>query len=282
MTIQTEVGTIRQALAPSMCTSDLPPEAGSKALSLTAFSIDPSVLGGVRCDTAGSYPPDLVVSVDLICGMMSASEPIVAGTPGSDGPPAIVPLLTDTPEPTETPEGPPVATFTQNANCRAGPGTAYDLLRVFFQGETAQVDGRSAGTPRWWWLLMPGTSRHCWASEVTVQLDRPGDDVPVVEAPPTPTTAPAGPPAAPGQLGFAGVVCTDQDYIVTLSWIDAAANEQGYRVYRDGALIVTLGPNATGYSDEPPGSGPYTYGVEAFNAAGASSRPTVLEPGCVY
>lgn len=282
VSIQSDLGTLRQTLVPGMCMPDLPADAGRTAQSMTVSSTDPSVVGGVDCDVRGSYPPALTIGLALACDMMSASEPITAATPGTDEPPTLVALLTDTPEPTPTPAGPPLATFTQNANCRSGPGTIYDLLRVFFQGESAQVEGRSAGAPRWWWLRMPGSSRHCWASEVTVQLDRAGDGVPVIEAPPTPTSAPAGPPAAPGQLGIAGVVCTDQDYVVTLSWIDAASNEQGYRVYRDGGLIATLGPNAAGYSDEPPGSGPYTYGVEAFNAAGASSRPTVVEPGCLY
>jgi hypothetical protein len=67
-----------------------------------------------------------------------------------------------------------------------------------------------------------------------------------------------------------------------VGWNDTATNESGYRVYRDGNLIATLGANATGYTDSPPYGGPYTYGVEAFNAAGASSRPTVVESGCIY
>ncbi|NIS81777.1 MAG: hypothetical protein GTO14_16570, partial [Anaerolineales bacterium] len=91
-----------------------------------------------------------------------------------------------------------------------------------------------------------------------------------------------GPPAAPTKLAITERVCSDTAYIVILGWKDNAGNEDGYRVYRDAQLIATLGKNATSYTDNPPGSGPYTYNVEAFNGAGASSRPSVLEEGCLY
>jgi hypothetical protein len=89
-------------------------------------------------------------------------------------------------------------------------------------------------------------------------------------------------PKAPAQLNITNQVCTAQTYSVTLGWIDAADNEDGYRVYRDGNLIANLGSNAKGFTDTPPYGGPYSYGVEAFNSAGASPRPTVQEPGCIY
>lgn len=96
------------------------------------------------------------------------------------------------------------------------------------------------------------------------------------------TEEPEMPPSAPAGLSISNKVCSSPDYIVTLGWSDQASNEEGYRVYRDGGVIATLSANATSYSDEPPGSGPYTYGVEAFNDAGSSSRPTVNEAGCIF
>ena len=60
-----------------------------------------------------------------------------------------------------------------------------------------------------------------------------------------------------------------------------ADNETGFRVYRDGALIATLGANVASYMDSaPPRGAVHTYGVEAYNSAGASSRPTLREAGC--
>jgi hypothetical protein len=95
-------------------------------------------------------------------------------------------------------------------------------------------------------------------------------------------TLPATIPEAPGNLYIANQVCSGQEYTVTLNWFDQADNEDGYRVYREGALIATLGPDASAYSDSPPYGGPYTYGVEAFNNAGESTQPTVQEGGCIY
>jgi hypothetical protein len=59
-----------------------------------------------------------------------------------------------------------------------------------------------------------------------------------------------------------------------------ATNEEGYKVYRDNALLATLGANETSFSDDttlpgiwlvgdPPPS--VEYSVEAFNGAGKSN-----------
>ena len=73
-----------------------------------------------------------------------------------------------------------------------------------------------------------------------------------------------------------------QSFGINLGWTDNATNETGYRVYRNAQLIATLGANATSYTDNPPGSGPYSYGVQAFNDVGTSGTPTVEEEGCIF
>jgi RNA polymerase sigma-70 factor (ECF subfamily) len=104
---------------------------------------------------------------------------------------------------------------------------------------------------------------------------------------PTPTPSPTytptlAPPAAPSKLVVLDRVCSDTTYTVTLSWTDNASNEEGFHVYRGKDLIASLKADTTSYKDSPPGSGPYTYGVEAFNAAGTSVRPSVSEDGCLF
>lgn len=93
---------------------------------------------------------------------------------------------------------------------------------------------------------------------------------------------PSSPPAAPANLTISSRQCNSSTYSVTISWGDQADNEDGYRVYREGQLIGTVPANSTSYTDNPPYGGPYTYGVEAFNSAGASNRPTVEDAGCLY
>jgi len=69
-------------------------------------------------------------------------------------------------------------------------------------------------------------------------------------------------------------------YRVTLDWVDAASNEDGYRLYRNGQLIATLGANSTSYVDQPPLGGPYTYTLEAYNVGGSSAQTSVQDQGC--
>jgi hypothetical protein len=60
-----------------------------------------------------------------------------------------------------------------------------------------------------------------------------------------------------------------------------AKNETGFRVYGDGRLIATLAVNASSYLDDNPRRGSAnTYGMEACNSAGASSRFTPQESDC--
>lgn len=90
------------------------------------------------------------------------------------------------------------------------------------------------------------------------------------------------PPAAPQNVRISDRVCSSQDYTVTVVWNDAADNEVGYRVYRDQERIAEVDAGGESYQDAPPGSGPFTYAVEAYNEHGDSQRVTVEEEGCLY
>jgi len=278
LTLTFESGTSFESLLPGRCTLDFPEEVGRKVLSASARI---TFTGPVSCDTRSSLPPDIGLEALLTCDLRTAMEAIVASTPASSPQPDILEIITATASPSlVTPTWtPPAATFLQNGNCRRGPGTVYDVSTSYAQGQQVMLEGRNADSS-WWWLLM-AEGGHCWASGSVLELNGPFAQLPIIPAPPTPPPA-LQPPASPGQLGIANQVCTDQAYSVTLQWVDAASNETGYRIYRDGTLIATLGPNSTGYTDEPPYGGPYAYAVESFNGAGPSSRPTVQESGCIY
>ena len=218
-----------------------------------------------------------------------------AGVP-LPGLPPTPPLSATLPQPTPTNPAEPVSTplgiFLQTGNCRSGPGGIYNVVTSYPQGAQVTLEGRNSDST-WWWVLMPGVGGHCFASGSVLDLSGPTASLPIIAAPPTPTTAPSPtsapsptpslqPPAAPNKVAISSRVCDSKSYGVVVGWNDTATTESGYRVYRDGNLIATLGANATGYTDAPPYGGPYTYGVEAFNAAGASGRPTVVESGCIY
>jgi hypothetical protein len=177
--------------------------------------------------------------------------------------------------------------FATGANCRSGPGIVYPVITAFQKGAEVPAKGRSNDNT--WWLLNANGVR-CWVSASVVDAVGLLTGLPVVPAPPTPvlTSTPEptptknqSPPGAPLQLYIDGRVCTGQAYSLILRWMDGSDSEQGFRVYRNGSLIATLGPNETKFADAPPFGGPYTYAVEAFSAAGASARPAVQEAGCI-
>lgn len=81
------------------------------------------------------------------------------------------------------------------------------------------------------------------------------------------------PPAAPTALAAAA----QADGSVSLTWVDGAANEEGYELQRapgSGAFtsIATVGPSVTTFTDTGLTAGTaYSYRVRAFNGAGASA-----------
>jgi hypothetical protein len=82
-------------------------------------------------------------------------------------------------------------------------------------------------------------------------------------------------PARPENLTYI-FECTVGGVSITLSWRDSANNEDGYRVYRDGAQVKELSAGATSYTDTAPRiAGYYTYAIMAFNAAGESQAATM-------
>ncbi|MEK6256364.1 MAG: hypothetical protein N2C13_03480, partial [Chloroflexota bacterium] len=98
---------------------------------------------------------------------------------------------------------------------------------------------------------------------------------------PTVTPAPTA-PAAPTGLAFTNQNCQGSSgFTVSISWSDNANNETGYRVYRDGLLVATLGANSTSYSHSAgnKNSG-WTYTVEAYNAQGTALSNAITSTPC--
>lgn len=71
---------------------------------------------------------------------------------------------------------------------------------------------------------------------------------------------------------------------VKLTWEDRANNEEGFRVYRDGTLLISLAPDSASYEDnttlaviwligDPKPS--HIYSVESYNSAGKSASKEI-------
>ena len=98
----------------------------------------------------------------------------------------------------------------------------------------------------------------------------------------TAPTTPSSPstPSAPS-LSLSNKTCDSNAYVVHLSWTDVDG-EDGYRVYRDGSLIATVGAGSSSYDDTSPDYSSHAYRVEAYNAAGAASSGSKSSEGCLY
>jgi hypothetical protein len=87
-------------------------------------------------------------------------------------------------------------------------------------------------------------------------------------------------PAAPTNLSTAVVSCNQ----INLSWSDNSGNEEGYKVYRNGSLIATLGSNITSYQDAGlTGNTSYPYTVKAYRGSidsNASNTATATTTTC--
>jgi hypothetical protein len=152
------------------------------------------VLSGMACNfpsgeavTPNAYTA-AALTVTALAGTAQTVQPLASSTP------------TITPLPTNTIFAPPAATVALasatpsgtffaveiGANCRTGPGTNYDKIASFAQGSYVPLVGRN--TDNSWWLLKPGTI-NCWISGTTGHTTGSLNNIPVVQAPPTPTVA---------------------------------------------------------------------------------------------
>jgi hypothetical protein len=91
--------------------------------------------------------------------------------------------MTSTPSPTT----PAVAELIarQNANCRLGPGTAYETTAFLLQGQRALVVGRNTQSD-WFFISLPDKAEKCWVSKSTVEFQGDINLLAVISAPPPP------------------------------------------------------------------------------------------------
>ncbi len=179
------------------------------------------------------------------------------------------------------------STLNKQTLCLEGPGTAYLTVSAIDAGTIVELIGIGDVES---WLVIDNpiyTGVACWLPEDVVDLDPDLDlgILPVIAAPllatATPTTAPT-PPNAPSNLAESGRVCSAGEFSITLTWADNATNEDGYKLYRDGQLVATLGANSTQYKDTLPDYLAHSYTVEAYNDAGSAGSNTIQTELCLF
>lgn len=229
---------------------------------------------GTTCDVGAYEFGSTVMAIVIDTSEPQTPDAITTLAPAET--PQIIVIWTDTP----TLPSVPLFTFDQNANCRRGPGTAYSVTTSYAQGIQLEADGRNEDST-WLRILMPNTSAACWVSLATGTLLGSLDSLPLASYPPLPTATTSAPQlGAPPQFQISERMCSPNGYKLRLTWASQADGKSGYRLYRNGSLLTTLGANAISYEDLPPFGGPYTYALESYNANSVSPRAQVTDPVC--
>lgn len=160
---------------------------------------------------------------------------------------------------------------TSGAKCLSGPGPDFKEITTFNTGTT--VDMIAKDTADGYWLVSdPATGNSCW---VNVQDATPGGSFDLLPEVTPQVSAQVSTPGRPSR-GSWNFSCDNTSFTVILGWNTPAEGINGFRVYRLGNKVADLSATTTTYTETIPftyGSS-VSYGVEAFNEAGASPQQT--------
>ena len=220
--------------------------------------------------TASPVPIVPTETATVVPTVAETAAPTVAPTPttaptvvatSAPGTPAAVPTL-------QSSAAQVVPTL--NAYCRKGPGTSYDAITFLQTGSAYNVTGRiSLNT--WWQVQAPGNV-SCWVGDATVSKQGPVEQVAIVQAPAL--------PGVPADFVNSYVCDTVLKTLgVSFNWA-AATDVTGYYLYRNGDLLIQLGPDLTSYHDAAPLGMDLVYELEAFNNYGVAARVSTKVPTC--
>ena len=159
-----------------------------------------------------------------------------------------------------------------NAYCRKGPGTGYYEITYLQTGTAYDVIGRNSINT--WWQVQASGNIQCWMGDPNASKHGPVDQAPVVYVPNLPVT--------PSSFGVSSRTCTTAPITTSVSfeWT-AVQNVTGYRIYRNGSVVTTTGPNESSSIDINSLLGvTLVYELEAFNDYGAAPRLSVTVQSC--
>jgi len=183
---------------------------------------------------------------------------------------------TPSPTPTITPTySVPMLKINEPTNCRTGPGQSYDILFTFNAGASVEIVGHYP-TNNYWTVNVQGRNEPCWVWGEYATVSGSHWTVPTVNPPATVTPSPPSAPSIANWEYLCGFSSSGPNVSFTLEWTDRAADETGYRIYRNGEVAAELPPNSSTFSEvvDVDSGENMTYLIEVFNSAGtASSSP---------
>jgi len=158
---------------------------GPGKYSLEAYGLDAGGNEGMRAVSVisvGGDAPAITISPTVTATISPTAGTITPTYTSTPTITATVPSVTPiTPEPPSQPS----VTANQNANCRAGTSTEFEVEGYLLKGEQAVIEGRLADNS-WYVITPPGESSSCWIAVSVVDVSGDLSGVKIVTAPPPP------------------------------------------------------------------------------------------------
>ena len=163
----------------------------------------------------------------------------------------------------------PMLTLREPTNCRLGPGQNYAVLFSYVKGVKLEIIGSYPQLNYWLVKSVESRTGECWVWGEYANITGSYWAVPSVTPPPTPTMTLPQAPSINWEYNCdynAGQMTT------TFTWTDLATNEAGYRIIRDGQVVVELPANTTTYTDTYAFAAgvKVIYEIEAYNVTGSA------------
>lgn len=167
----------------------------------------------------------------------------------------------------------PMASVGEVTNCRSGPGTNYERVTQLLPADQVKIIGFFP--PNYW--VVSTKLGDCWLSGEFATPVGSFAAVPTVTAPPTPKGDTPEAATFPPKNGWTFFCYGPGQADITLTWNDKADNESGYRVLRDGEVIVELPANSSNFAEtiKLDSGQSVQYKIRAYNLIGEADSAAV-------
>ncbi len=255
------------------------------------FIISGAFLVILACTLSSTPPAPEVPNGNAIATSVALTVEASGQIPPNAEIPTPLPTMTQPPPPTEIPATPtitlsptpsiPMASVSEDTNCRTGPGKVYDRIGALMTNETAEVVGKNTFN-NYWIIKNPDSNGNCWLWGYYATIVGNTADLQEYAVPPTPTPSI---PVAPSNLAVTKNITISTpptcSVDLTLVWDDNSENEGGFNVYQDGVQIASYESSpgtsqlSVNLSITAQDSIPFELGVTAFNGTGESAIQTI-------
>jgi hypothetical protein len=224
------------------------------------------VLAAASCNSA--RPTQAIPSVNDVASTLVALQFQAATRTAQSRPPTLVAAA-------PTFEKPRLY-VNSDVKCRSSTNPSSKVIASLTAGTSVDMIGKDSAESAWL-VMVPNAPIPCW---VRVEDSSPGGSFQALpEVTPQPGSGKV--PAAPTNLSWNFTCAYKSGVLYTintpLSWDDPSNDANGFRVYRNDALIADLTSDVKAFTDKSDvvlGTD-LTYSVEAYNEAGASPRLSI-------